>query len=342
MSHFFTHEILQWYKLNARNLPWRETTDPYKIWVSEIILQQTRVVQGLSYYHRFIETFPDVSSLAQAKETDVLLLWQGLGYYSRARNMHQAAKQIVQKGCFPSSYEEILQLKGIGTYTASAISSFAFGEPRAVLDGNVFRVLSRYFGIDSPIDNSSARKEFQALAQELLDVNNPSRYNQAIMDFGAIQCLPKGANCLSCPLLESCFAFQQNRVDKLPVKKRVVKIRTRYFNFFYIRNSRDEFYIQQRCKKDIWQHLYQLPLLETEQQMSPAEIAELYPEYLVCLRVKPIEHVLSHQKIIAQCFELSFKDNICIPFSGFWISAEAVKDYGFSQLMLKILNKLLS
>ena len=340
MKHTFTNIIIQWYRANGRNLPWRETKDPYKIWVSEIILQQTRVAQGISYYLSFIDTFPNVEALASASEEEVLLLWQGLGYYSRARNMHCAAKQIVEAGGFPVSYKELLKLKGVGKYTAAAISSFAFGGVNAVLDGNVFRVLSRYFGIETPIDSASARKQFQLLAQELIDVKRPALYNQAIMDFGAMQCLPKGADCRMCPLQETCFANRQNMVGELPVKKRVATQRERCFNYFFVVNENSEFLVQKRCGKDIWQHLYQLPLVETDRLLLPVEASEMFPAHKVELRVPTMIHVLSHQQLKAQCFVLYANSDDNKPFEGVWIARHSVGDYVFPQLIIRIFDKL--
>ena len=211
MTSDFAIKIEQWYNKHKRDLPWRQTTNPYYIWLSEIILQQTRVEQGRAYYERFVQTFPTVQDLASASEEAVLLLWQGLGYYSRARNLHKAAQQIAALGSFPSDYKSILSLPGVGPYTAAAIASFAFGQPYAVLDGNVFRVLSRYFGIETPIDSTEGKKEFTTLANEFLDQKHPSLYNQAIMDFGAVVCKPSGVDCAACPLCDSCLAYEQSQ-----------------------------------------------------------------------------------------------------------------------------------
>ena len=222
---FFSTEILRWFRENGRDLPWRETRDPYAIWLSEIILQQTRIAQGWEYWERFVQTYPKVEDLAAASEDDVLKLWQGLGYYSRARNLHTAAKQIVALGAFPNTLEDIKSLKGVGDYTAAAIGSFAFDIPAAVVDGNVYRVLSRYFGIDTPINSTQGKKEFAALAQSLLPASDAASYNQGMMDFGAIQCTPQSPKCLLCPFAETCEALRCGRVEELPVKNKTVKVR---------------------------------------------------------------------------------------------------------------------
>ena len=233
----FSNKLISWYLQNKRDLPWRKTKNPYFVWLSEIMLQQTRVAQGMSYYLKFTETFPTVFDLAKADESTVLKMWQGLGYYSRARNLHATAKHIAFEldGKFPSTYKEIVKLKGIGDYTASAIASICFTEPTAVVDGNVYRVLSRYFGIETPINSSAGNKEFKELAQTLIDTLKPGTYNQAIMDFGAIQCKPKNPICLFCPFSESCVALQKNKIDTLPVKDKKTKVRDRYFNYLVLK-----------------------------------------------------------------------------------------------------------
>ena len=264
---FFSTEILRWFRENGRDLPWRETKDPYAIWLSEIILQQTRIVQGWEYWERFMQTYPKVEDLATASEDDVLKLWQGLGYYSRARNLHAAAKQIVALGSFPNTLDGIKSLKGVGDYTAAAIGSFAFDIPAAVVDGNVYRVLSRYFGIDTPINSTQGKKEFAALAQSLLPASDAASYNQGMMDFGAIQCTPQSPKCLLCPLAETCEALRSGRVEKLPVKNKTVKVKTRHLSYIYIRckssaadgagNSEPMIAIHRRGEGDIWQGLWE-------------------------------------------------------------------------------------
>ncbi len=266
-------ELLDWYRQNKRELPWRETNNPYNIWLSEIILQQTRIDQGLSYYNRFIEAYPTVKHLASAPEDEVLKLWQGLGYYSRARNLHSSAQKIAAQysGKFPDNYKEILKLKGVGEYTAAAIASISFGMPYAAVDGNVYRVLSRLFAIDTPIDSTKGKKEFQNLAQQVLNVEHPGDHNQAMMEFGARQCTPKSPNCGVCVLKDYCLAYAENAIDRLPVKQGRINIRHRYFNYIISENEH-EVLIQKRGENDIWRSLYEFPLIETD---SKTEINEL-------------------------------------------------------------------
>ncbi len=270
----FSKQLIYWYLQNKRNLPWRETKNPYHIWVSEIILQQTRVNQGLDYYKKFISHFPTYHELAAADENTVLKLWQGLGYYSRARNLHFSAKYIVNKlnGKFPNNYKDLLKLKGVGDYTASAIASICFNEPTAVVDGNVYRVLARYFGIKTPINSTNGIKEFKHLAQELIDYQQPATFNQAIMEFGAIQCKPKNPDCNICPLNNSCIALQKKEIDILPVKDKKLTIKKRYFNYLIIIDPQNKTKIQQRSKKGIWQNLYEFPLIETSKEINLKEL----------------------------------------------------------------------
>ena len=306
----FSNTLIYWYLQNSRDLPWRKTNNPYFIWLSEIMLQQTRVAQGLSYYLKFTEAFPTVFDLAKADESTVLKMWQGLGYYSRARNLHFTAKQIANEfnGEFPSNYKEIIKLKGIGDYTASAIASFAFDEPSAVVDGNVYRVLSRYFGIKTPINSSAGIKEFKELAQTLIDKENPANYNQAIMEFGAIQCKPKKPLCLFCPLSESCVALQKNLIEVLPVKGKKIKVRNRYFNFLVIKTDDNKTILQMRKGKGIWQGLYQFPLIESDknidknQLITSEEFINLFPDEttISLFNDKEIVHKLSHQHLHTQ------------------------------------------
>lgn len=260
MNRNFSNAIENWYKEYKRELPWRDSADPYVIWISEIILQQTRVVQGYDYFVRFMKRFPDVATLAEADEDEVMKYWQGLGYYSRARNLHAAAKSM--NGVFPKTYPEVRALKGVGEYTAAAICSFAYNMPYAVVDGNVYRVLSRYLGIDTPIDSTEGKKLFAAVADELLDRKNPALYNQAIMDFGAIQCSPQTPNCMFCPLADSCAALAKGTVAELPVKQHKIKTTNRYFNYIYVRMGVHTF-INKRTGNDIWRNLFELPLIET-------------------------------------------------------------------------------
>lgn len=261
----FTKKLIKWYLENKRSLPWRETSDPYKIWLSEIILQQTRVSQGLPYYERFIEAYPTVYELAVAEESDILKLWQGLGYYSRARNLHQAAKTVVDEfdGNFPSSHKDLLRLKGVGDYTASAIASICFDAPEAVVDGNVYRVLSRYFGIETPINSTKGFTQFKALAQELIDTSQPGTFNQALMEFGAQYCVPANPDCEHCIFNDSCWAYSKGKVGSLPVKEKKNKVRIRYFNYLVFLDPAGRTLMEKREGKGIWQHLYQFPLVES-------------------------------------------------------------------------------
>lgn len=306
----FSKIITDWYELNKRDLPWRHTTDPYLIWISEIILQQTRVIQGLSYYQRFIEQFPTVVHLAEAEEDEVLKCWQGLGYYSRARNIHKASHQIINEfgGVFPSHHKDILTLAGIGDYTSAAISSFAFNLPFAVVDGNVYRVLSRIFGIDTAIDTPNGKKEFAVLAQDLLSKLQPGLHNQAIMEFGALQCVPVSPNCSICPFLQSCCALQSNTISDLPFKSKKTMVSHRFFNYFFFKYQGQTF-LQKRVEKDVWQNLYEFPLIESDHLLDASELleneqfVELFDgidELSISNISMPIKHILTHRIIFAQ------------------------------------------
>lgn len=284
-----SRELTVWYEKNKRDLPWRKTQDPYQIWLSEILLQQTRVDQGLNYYLAFVENYPLIQDLAEASEDEVLALWKGLGYYSRGRNLRKAAIQIVEDfgGVFPNNFNDIKKLKGVGDYSASAIASFAFKEPKAVLDGNVYRLLSRLFGIDTPIDTTQGKRVFQALADELLDQKQPDLHNQAIMEFGALQCTPKKTDCSVCPLIEKCIAYEQGMVGELPIKaKRIVK-KDRYFVFSF-HKTENGILFEKRGDKDIWANMYQLPLKELQSKEEWEEINK------ALWRGK---HVLTHQNL---------------------------------------------
>ncbi|MFD0940119.1 A/G-specific adenine glycosylase [Pedobacter boryungensis] len=315
----FQNEIVKWYKINKRELPWRNTTDAYVIWLSEIILQQTRVEQGLPYFNKFLAHFPTVSSFAEATENQVLKLWQGLGYYSRGRNMLFTAKQVIENhdGIFPVQYEKLIQLKGIGEYTAAAISSFANNQAKAVLDGNVFRVLARYFGIGEPINSTVGKKVFSELAQSLIENQSPSLYNQAIMEFGALQCKPKSPPCNICPLQVNCYAYKNNKVNDLPLKLKKVKVKERWFNYFVgIHNG----YVltKQRKPGDVWQHLYDFPLIETDGKPDFEDesfIVSVKNTFGKNVRITPIiqkKHLLTHQIIYVQFFGL---DNYIVNFN---------------------------
>lgn len=302
---FFAKRLLDWYKTEKRDLPWRQTTEPYKVWLSEVILQQTRVIQGLPYYERFVETFPTITHLAIAEQDQVFKLWQGLGYYSRATNLHQTAQKIVSEfdGDFPSSYKELLTLKGIGDYTASAIASICYSEPCAVVDGNVFRVLARVFNEELPIDSLAGKKRFKDLATQLLDKNKPGLYNQALMDFGALQCKPQNPDCLACIFSDKCEAYRLKKTDKLPVKKGKIKIKNRYFNYLVFIDNQNFTSIKKRISKDIWQGLYEFPLIETdfalseEVLLSELKKMDISFEEVYLPNEKAILHKLSHQHI---------------------------------------------
>lgn len=343
--HIFSQTLLSWYKLNARDLPWRNTQDPYCIWISEIILQQTRVAQGYAYYQRFMERFPDVFSLAEAHEDEVMKFWEGLGYYSRARNLHEAAKHIALRGTFPTEYAEVLALKGVGAYTAAAICSFAYKQPYAVVDGNVYRVLARYEGIDTPIDSTEGKKLFTALAQSFMDEARPDVYNQAIMDFGALQCVPASPDCSVCPLAETCVALRTGRVDLLPVKEKKTAVSTRYFTYLYVCTPKNIF-IRKRTEKDIWKNLYEVPCIETERKLTFAEL-ELHPQFShlfhgatierVELLRENVKHVLSHQRIWADFYRIELKDEALLPSDFRCIDADKWMDYAFPRLLTQVL-----
>ena len=326
LQEFFTNNLMEWFAQNHRPLPWKGEKNPYYVWLSEIILQQTRVEQGLPYFERFQEKYPRIEDLAQAPEDEVMKLWEGLGYYSRARNLHFTAKMITDElaGKFPDTYEEILRLKGVGTYTAAAIASFAFDLPHAVVDGNVYRVLARFFGIETAIDSTAGKKEFAALAQRLLDKKRPADYNQAIMDFGATQCMPANPKCQICPLSSCCVAFQNDRIDRLPFKEKKIKKRDRYFNYF-IFNQNDYVYLQKRTEKDIWQNLYEFPILETEQLIAGAadllndQSWQLWTKMVdakIVHQSKPYQQLLTHQKIIAQFWEVDIVGELLLTNAG--------------------------
>ncbi|WP_299826101.1 A/G-specific adenine glycosylase [uncultured Pontibacter sp.] len=317
-AHFPT-SLIRWYNQNKRALPWRDTTNPYFIWLSEVILQQTRVAQGLPYYYKFIHTYPTVQHLAAAQQDEVLRLWQGLGYYSRARNMHHTAQQVVAQhgGNFPNKYEKLLKLKGVGSYTAAAIATFAFGERVAVLDGNVFRVLARVFGITDDIAAPASRKVFQKLADELVPADEPDVYNQAIMEFGAIQCTPVMPDCLFCPFQRTCFAFNHGMVQELPVKSKAKAARPRYFHYLVF-EWQGQYYLRKRLEGDIWQGLYDFYLYESTDKVVdqtlllqelngagiPVQPAQIIPS------AKTYKHILSHQKITAHFYLIKLKDKL--------------------------------
>jgi len=295
----FNEKILNWYLKNKRDLPWRTTKNPYYIWLSEIMLQQTRVAQGLPYFLKFKEAFPTVGDLANADESYVLKLWQGLGYYSRARNLHYTAKHIVNNlnSSFPDNYNDLLKLKGVGDYTASAIASICYNETSAVVDGNVYRVLARYFGIHTPTNTSQGIKDFKELAQTLIDTNNPGTYNQAIMDFGATQCKPQNPLCDVCPLNDSCIALKNNNIKNLPVKEKKIKVKKRYFNYLVITNSNNETILKQRKGKGIWEGLYEFPLIETSKDINEEDLIK-HPSFKSLLNKETSIKLFNHKKIV--------------------------------------------
>ena len=324
----FANILLKWFQENGRDLPWRQTRDPYAIWLSEIILQQTQVKQGWEYWERFMRHWPTVEALAAATEDEVLREWQGLGYYSRARNLHYAARQIVEQGGFPTTIEGLRALKGVGDYTAAAIGSIAFNLPTAVVDGNVYRVLSRYFGIDTPINTTEGKKAFTALAQELLPPTEASAFNQAMMDFGATLCTPKGARCEECPLMESCEAFRTNRIQELPVKLKTLKIRERHLIYIYIR-CQGQTAIHRRGAGDIWQGLYE-PWL-----------TDVVPCGAVLLR-QNVKHVLTHRVLYADFYLLEVSEKPLLPADYFWIPEADIDNYALPRLIEILLATLRS
>lgn len=302
---WFSKLLLPWYRENHRPLPWRETQDPYRIWLSEVMLQQTRVDQGLGYYLRFTERWPTVAKLAAAHENEVLKKWQGLGYYSRARNLLKAARQVVEEhgGKFPDNHTDLLKLNGVGDYTAAAIASICFHRPEAVVDGNVYRVLARVFGIDTPIDSTAGRKQFKELATVLLDTQHPGDHNQAVMELGATVCTPKSPDCMHCPLQSRCVAFATGTIASLPLKQGKTKTRDRFFNYLYIAAG-NGIYMRQRTGKDIWTGLYELPLVESERPLVKRSLGTALgktfgPGWTITYKRENARHVLSHQVIHA-------------------------------------------
>ena len=315
---YFSDKIVKWYLINKRPLPWRETTDPYKIWLSEVILQQTRVNQGLPYYQQFIQAYPTILDLAKAPEQQVLRSWQGLGYYTRARNLHKCAKRVISmhSGIFPQSYEELLKLPGIGQYTAAAIASFSFHEPVAVLDGNVFRVLSRIFGIDTAINSPEGKKQFTLLANELLSKRVPALHNQAIMEFGALHCTPQNPKCPDCPFKNTCFAFNKEIVHLFPVKTAGKKTRKRYF-FYLVVEKNKTILMKKRLEKDIWHGLFDFVLIEKTKPAKPENVLEENKKLFRTIKVVSIsklyKHILTHQTIHCRFIHLKAGPAFLIP-----------------------------
>lgn len=347
LGDLFQNSLIQWYQRNKRDLPWRNSSDPYRIWLSEVILQQTRVDQGMPYYQKFIANYPTVEDLANAEEDRVLKDWEGLGYYSRARNLQSAAKQILNDfdGYFPNTYEKLLELKGVGDYTASAISSIVYGEPQAVVDGNVFRVLSRYFNIEEPVNTSQGKKVFRAKAQEVLYNSDPGMFNQALMEFGALQCVPRNPDCQTCILRDGCKAFALNLVTELPFKNKKKYDRVRYLNYAFLVKG-EEVYIEKRIDSGIWHNLYQFYLMETPTALEPDNLISQLMELLSIngrLRashtLKP--HKLSHQSLYITLTEIEFEDSL-EPFNmrhGKWVSASQLKTYAFPRPLRAFLDR---
>ena len=370
----FTSTLLHWFADNARDLPWRHTRDPYAIWLSEIILQQTRILQGQAYWERFMRRWPTVEQLAASTEDEVLREWQGLGYYSRARNLHTAARQIVDMGHFPDTFDDIRRLKGVGDYTAAAIASIAFGLPVAVVDGNVYRVLARQFGIDTPINTTEGKHLFAQLAQSLLPPAEPAAFNQAMMDFGAIQCTPQSPRCLLCPLAETCDALRTGRTETLPVKLKKTTVKTRRMTYIYIRCN-GETAIRRRGKGDIWQGLWEPLLIDdrtddaktspsgawgADSRTSPSPLGELEgglalltsPSPLVepeggldwvdqCRLVKAnVKHVLTHRILMADFYLLETTKKPALPAGFIWIPEADIVDYAVPRLVEILLNAL--
>ena len=328
MSSSFSDILLSWYEANGRDLPWRRTRDPYAIWLSEIILQQTRIAQGQAYWERFLSAFPDVGSLASADEDEVLRLWQGLGYYSRARNLHAAARQIASAGRFPDTLEGIRALKGVGDYTAAAIGSFAFGIPAAVVDGNVYRVLARHFGIATPVGSAAAKKEFTSLAQSLLPPDRPGDFNQAMMDFGATQCTPASPACLLCPFADSCAALASGQVDRLPVRQKGAAVQERRFNYVYLR-FQGRTAIRRRGTGDIWAGLYE-PLV-VDQQLNEA----------ILLR-SGVRHQLTHRTLVVDFYLWEPVEEPALPEGYRWVEETVLDRYAkprLFELLLASVNK---
>ncbi len=342
----FTIILLQWYEEFGRTLSWRETKDPYAIWLSEVILQQTRIAQGQAYWERFMQRFPTVDDLASANEDEVLRLWQGLGYYSRARHLHQAALQIAKLGKFPDTLDEIKKLKGVGDYTAAAIGSISFGLPAAAVDGNFFRVLARYFGIDTPINTTEGKKLFAALAQELLPVESPAAFNQAMMDFGATQCTPSSPHCVICPLMEGCVALRKGRIGQLPVKLGKTQVQIRRLTYLYVRFE-GKTAIHRRGKGDIWQGLWE-PVMVEDKGEKENTVSSLFKEFssdisqngsIVLLR-QQVKHVLTHRIIYADFYLWQANEKPVLPEDYIWIPESAIDDYAIPRLVEILLESL--
>lgn len=347
--HFFQENLLAWYHPEDRPLPWKGIQNPYHIWLSEIILQQTRVEQGLAYYLRFVETYPNIQDLAAAPDDEVMKLWEGLGYYSRARNLLAAARYVAHElaGVFPTTYDGIRLLKGVGPYTAAAIASFAYNLPHAVVDGNVFRVLARFFGISTPQDTTEGKKQFTELAETLLDATQAGRYNQAIMDFGATVCLPRNPQCKKCPLQAQCVALKEQRIGELPVKSKKI-VKTERFFHYLVFNFEGQVLIQKREEKDIWQELYQFPLLEDESLEQSWELLQArlqeniglaLPSHTLRSGSKVFQQLLTHQVVNARFWEIDLEAlAVPIPANWIWVKRETLNKYAFPKVIDRYLG----
>lgn len=350
MIHPFSSTLLTWYQAHARDLPWRNTRDPYVIWLSEVVLQQTRIAQGTPYFHALLHTFPSVHELAEADEATLFRIWQGLGYYSRARNLHKTAKYIAANGgIFPNNYAELIKLPGIGPYTAAAIASFAFGEPKPVVDGNVFRILARYFGVETDILHASARKIFTELAEGLIPADHAATFNQAIMEFGSLQCSPV-PQCASCPLQPSCVAYATDRTQMLPVKSKKKPVRERFLAYF-IFEYQGKIWVRQRTQKDIWAGLWEFYLVELP-DLGPSLdvlsndpcIGPWFTELDAFALKAPAPHLLSHQKLISKAWHIQVPDHFEMPQSDEyqWIEPQDFKNLGKPVLLLNLITDNLS
>ncbi len=345
----FSSRLLKWYDKNKREMPWRNTKDPYAIWLSEIIMQQTRVAQGTDYYLRFLAAFPDIYSFASASEDEIMKLWQGLGYYSRARFMMVTAKEIISihNGKFPSTYKDLIKLKGIGSYTAAAIASISFNEPVSAVDGNVLRVYTRYAGIRESIEKDKVRKSIRDSLNKLIDLNKPAEFNQAMIELGALLCTPRMPDCINCPLLSGCFAAENRLQEVLPVKKTKTKPKSRFFHYLIIKSG-GKYPIHKRSGQDIWKALYEFPLIETLEEISPEtllgmkEVKEitLNSEITLLKITGPLKHLLSHQTIYAYFYSLQLKGDYSLPDSEYLsVTRESLNDYAFSRLIDRYLEK---
>ncbi|MDP4290156.1 MAG: A/G-specific adenine glycosylase [Bacteroidota bacterium] len=352
----FTTQLVNWYRINARDLPWRNTRNPYHIWVSEIIFQQTRIDQGFNYYLRFIDRFPAVDQLANAEEQDVLRIWQGLGYYSRARNLHAAAKQVVHElgGVFPNTYDQIIRLKGVGSYTAAAVASIAFGERKVVVDGNVLRFISRYGGITDPIDTKQGKELVENLAFSLSEGAEPGVFNQALMEFGALYCVPRNPDCPNCIFKTGCKAFAMNATKEIPLKSKRITVRKRFFNYLFLyrvdQNNQTEYLMQRRGRGDIWQGLYEFPMIESNSLLSPDSLTatllwqqDILPHQpVLSSRHLDFVHQLTHQQLHTRFFIVRLHEMAADKIRAEWIRVPeaSMHQYPVSRLIHKFLNSL--